>query len=314
MSTAHEHVRVARGIEGLPLVREGFGSGELSYSKVRALTRVATPDTETDLVELARALTASQLDRTVAGYAKAQRNAEPQPEIERRLTWEWNDDGSLTGRFHVGADEGQVFVAAVQRQVEAERQAQREEAQARGIPAGDDRPLPEARADALLAVARMALAAEANTADVIVLPELLVHVEAEADGTVAAQIDDGPNLHPAAAQRLGCDASIQTMIERDGDALHVGRRPARSAGGCVEPFFGRPAGSVPFPAAPAGPGTSTTSSTGSTTGAPTSRTWPRCVGGITTPSTRVAGPCDAPRPVTPRTSRGRHPAAPTYAR
>jgi hypothetical protein len=224
MSTAHEHVRVARAIENLPQVRSSFASGEISYSKVRALTRVATADTETDLVELARTLTASQLDRTVAGYAKAQRNAQPQPEIDRRFSWEWNDDGSVTGRFQLGADEGQVLIAAVQRALEAERLAQQEEARARGLPPGDDRSLPEARADALLAVARAALAADANTADVIVLPELLVHVEADADGTVAAHIDDGPNLHPAAPARLACDAAIQTMIERDGDPLHVGHR------------------------------------------------------------------------------------------
>jgi hypothetical protein len=224
MSTAHEHVRVARAVEALPLMQAGFASGELSYSKVRAITRVATPDTEPDLVELARTLTASQLDRTVRGYAQAERNAAPQPEIERRLSWEWNDDGSVTGRFHLGPDEGHELIAAVQRAVEADRQAQREEARAKGIAVDDERSLAEARADALLAVARAGLAADANTADVIVLPELLVHVEAEADGTVACQIDDGPNLHPAAAERLACDASVQVMIERDGDVLHVGRR------------------------------------------------------------------------------------------
>ena len=44
--TAQEHVRVARALEELPVMRAAFGSGQLSYSKVRAMTRVATPKTE----------------------------------------------------------------------------------------------------------------------------------------------------------------------------------------------------------------------------------------------------------------------------
>src|SRR5437763_10246281 len=43
---AREHVRVARALGGLPLIHEAFACGELSYAKVRALTRVATPAAE----------------------------------------------------------------------------------------------------------------------------------------------------------------------------------------------------------------------------------------------------------------------------
>ncbi|WP_152528539.1 DUF222 domain-containing protein, partial [Gordonia amicalis] len=41
--TAHEQVRVAKSLRELPLIRKAFGAGRLTYSKVRALTRVATP-------------------------------------------------------------------------------------------------------------------------------------------------------------------------------------------------------------------------------------------------------------------------------
>jgi hypothetical protein len=58
--SAREHVRVARALEGLPLVHEGFRRGELSYSKVRAITRIATPEIEAELLEMARWATASQ--------------------------------------------------------------------------------------------------------------------------------------------------------------------------------------------------------------------------------------------------------------
>src|SRR4051812_9451648 len=39
---AREQVRVAHRLAELPLVRETFGAGTLSYSKVRAIARVAT--------------------------------------------------------------------------------------------------------------------------------------------------------------------------------------------------------------------------------------------------------------------------------
>src|SRR3954452_14696611 len=51
---AREHVRVARALRDLPEMREAFSSGELSYSKVRSLTRVATADSEVSLLHLAR--------------------------------------------------------------------------------------------------------------------------------------------------------------------------------------------------------------------------------------------------------------------
>jgi Domain of unknown function (DUF222) len=59
---ARERVRVARRLVELPLIHEAFARGELSYAKVRALTRVAECENEEELLELARHLTASQLD------------------------------------------------------------------------------------------------------------------------------------------------------------------------------------------------------------------------------------------------------------
>src|SRR5436190_23166701 len=58
---AREFVRVARALNELPVIRAAFGRGELTYAKVRALTRVATPECEARLVDLASVLTASQL-------------------------------------------------------------------------------------------------------------------------------------------------------------------------------------------------------------------------------------------------------------
>ena len=67
---AREHVRVARRLPELPRTHAAFACGELSYAKVRALTRVATTETEDELLELARLCTAAQLERTVRAYRR----------------------------------------------------------------------------------------------------------------------------------------------------------------------------------------------------------------------------------------------------
>jgi hypothetical protein len=59
MATAREKVRVAQALKPLPLISETFATGELSYSKVRSLTRVATVNNEADLVAFSLRNTAS---------------------------------------------------------------------------------------------------------------------------------------------------------------------------------------------------------------------------------------------------------------
>src|SRR5436190_14635066 len=94
---AREHVRVARALEGLPLVRAAFCRGERSYSKVRALTRVAGEADEADLVRIALEATAAQLERVVGAY-RGVLSLEDAVEAERRrsLSYRWEDDGSLS--------------------------------------------------------------------------------------------------------------------------------------------------------------------------------------------------------------------------
>src|SRR4029450_11799930 len=73
---AREHVRVARALGTLPLLAQALARGELSYAKVRALTRVATPDTEERLLEVGRAGTAEHVERIVRGWRRVDRQAE----------------------------------------------------------------------------------------------------------------------------------------------------------------------------------------------------------------------------------------------
>lgn len=117
---AREHVRVAHRLEELPLIRVAFAEGRLSYSKVRALSRVENVEREADLLELARHATAAQLDRlvrTYRGVVVAERGAAG-GRPERYVTWSHADDGSLLLRARLPAEEGAVVLAALEAAVE----------------------------------------------------------------------------------------------------------------------------------------------------------------------------------------------------
>src|SRR5436190_14232036 len=76
LGAAREKVRVARALGTLPRLASALARGELSYAKVRALTRVATPETEERLLGVGRAGTAEHVERIVRGWRRVDRNAE----------------------------------------------------------------------------------------------------------------------------------------------------------------------------------------------------------------------------------------------
>jgi len=76
LGAAREKVRTARALESLSETSASMARGELSFSQVRALTRVATPENEGDLLELARGTTVAQLERMVRGFRRGSRRDE----------------------------------------------------------------------------------------------------------------------------------------------------------------------------------------------------------------------------------------------
>ena len=124
LRSAREHVRVARRLDELPQVHTAFREGRLSYSKVRALTRVATEESETDLMYLATHATAGQLDKLVRTYRRVSTAEANDARAERYLTHFWEDDGSLSIHARLPAEDGALFLAAL----EASRDELRERA------------------------------------------------------------------------------------------------------------------------------------------------------------------------------------------
>jgi len=118
MGAAREKVRAARALEELPLTSASMARGELSFSKVRALTRVGTPENEEDLVELARGVTTAQLERMVRAFRKETRKDEADLERvrhERRsLSVFPDDDGMYLVKGRLPAEVGALLMRAVE--------------------------------------------------------------------------------------------------------------------------------------------------------------------------------------------------------
>ena len=95
---AREHVRVAHALAQLPKVSDAMRRGRVSYSKVRAITRVATPETEQSLLDVALAGTAAHVERVVRAWRRTDRAAEADDDRAQqagRTLHTWVDDDGM---------------------------------------------------------------------------------------------------------------------------------------------------------------------------------------------------------------------------
>jgi hypothetical protein len=210
LNAAREHVRVARALENLPRIDAQLRAGRLSYSKVRAITRVATPEQEDGLLNAAMHSTGAQLERLIAGLrrAKSLDNTRAQ-HASRSLTWRTDGDGSLVIRARLCPEEGAVFLKGVEAAKDA-CAASGAEAQVTAE---------QAAADALMAMAETTL--RCGPAAVSGGGRYLVQIATELDpllrgsagaaeetrSTCAAQIEDGPSLPRETLDRILCDSA-----------------------------------------------------------------------------------------------------------
>ena len=232
LGAARERVRVGRRLADLPLITAAFSTGELSYSKVRALTRVATPADEERFVAVGLAMTAEQLERLIRGYRRAVAAGGPVDVNEvhhrRRFGWYWDDDGSLVVNGRLSADDGAVFLAGLGRAADTLR-AEAGPGPVEGPRAGDG--WAAAHADALVAMAETVLAGGVRPAKGTTRHQVVIHVDAATltddtnTGGGRCHLEDGPALSADTARRLACDAGIVYLLEGpDGAPVNVSRR------------------------------------------------------------------------------------------
>src|SRR5207302_5330543 len=117
LGAARERVRVARTLGTLPLLAQALARGELSYAKVRALTRVATPETEERLLGVGRGGTAAQVERIVRGWRRVDRQAEAKESARqhasRALHVYEDEDGTVVVRGRLAPEVGALLRQAV---------------------------------------------------------------------------------------------------------------------------------------------------------------------------------------------------------
>jgi hypothetical protein len=241
LGAAREKVRVAHALTKLPQIAAAMERGALSYSKVRALTRVACPNTEAYFLEIALHGTASHVEKLVRYYRRAKEaeelSREAQQQAARHVSFFYDGDGSLVLKARLPAEIGALVLKALDaavndpavRDVAAEIPTERPEWGLIIPPATDERPSWGARrADALGRIAESFLqhgAEDLNSGD---RQQIVVHVDAEtlADSTAGrCELEEGPSLAAETVRRLACDASIITLLEDEhGEPLNVGRK------------------------------------------------------------------------------------------
>lgn len=235
IGAAREKVRVAHALQKLPKISAAMERGELSYSKARALTRVACEGTEDYFLSIALHGTAHHVETLVRHYRRAQEAEElsraAQQRANRSVAYYYDHDGCMVLKARLPAEAGTLLVKALNAAVEELPVEETPEAP-RPMPAVN---LPQARpdirqrrADALALLAESYLkhgAEEMNAGD---RSQIVVHVSTETLRDKVAgccEIEHGPGVSAETCRRLACDSSVVPIVENEnGDPLNVGRK------------------------------------------------------------------------------------------
>ena len=233
LGAAREKVRVARALATLPRLAQALAHGELSYAKVRALTRVATPELEERLLAIGRAGTAEHVERIVRGWRRMDRKAEQdeaaRQHASRALYVYPAEDGTVTIRGRLAPEVGALLLKALTaaREVLYRRERNRNaDAQANVSTAPPT--MAQQQADALQLLAETALHHGIDPGTPAEHYQVVVHVDAtvlDPDQPGQSVVEDGARVSAETSQRLGCDASRVVMRhDADGRIFEVGAK------------------------------------------------------------------------------------------
>ncbi|HEU4687929.1 MAG TPA: DUF222 domain-containing protein [Vicinamibacterales bacterium] len=222
VGAGREKLRVAHALAELPRISAAMERGTLSYSKAREITRVATPENETYLLEIAEQGTAQQVEKLVRGFRRcleaAEMSREARQQQNRRVSARYDDDGSVILYCVLPAEVGVKVIRAI-------------DIASEDVPAGTSGelvPFAARRADGLALVAESFLKHGASNSDGGDRFQIVVHVAEETLRTKTpgcCQIEDGPSTAAETARRFACDASVVALTENeDGEPLNLGRK------------------------------------------------------------------------------------------
>jgi 5-methylcytosine-specific restriction endonuclease McrA len=238
---AREKVRVAHALAKLPVISAAFRKGRVSYSKVRAMTRVATRKNENFLMGIAEHGTAAHVEKLVSQYRRLKRNEALEQENRahalRELSWYIDDDGMWVVRGRFTAEQGVLISKALEGAMD--EMFEERNGEPKGVSTelskGEDRcvsyphPIAVRRADALERMAEGYLAGEGH--DRCGGDRYLVHIHSDAetlkaDGEGAeSELEDHGRVSAETSRRMACDASVVQWHETNKrDPLNIGRK------------------------------------------------------------------------------------------
>lgn len=218
VATAREWIRVGRKLIELPDLEHAFSTGTLSYSKVRTLSRIATPDTVQELIDIAQMTPVDYLGHALAAWSKKnetddQRTARHQ--LQRRLSYRVEPDGMISGSFRMPPAEAGIVMTAIDAQMMRRRalavagRATHSEIHA---PAGVHPSVAQQRADALVDVA-MGIGGS-------VITELIVHVRGD-----GCTLDNGTPLNDSVVAAMVPSAHLRALIhDAEGRPINASSR------------------------------------------------------------------------------------------
>jgi len=241
MGAARERVRVAHALPALPKISAEFREGKVSYSKVRAMTRAATPENEDVLLNIARHGTANQVEKLVRHYRRYQRIEKLKEEnirfAQRRFSLRQDDDDTWVISGRLTAEQGVLLQKALdlgleqlfqeQKNVPDEVEAQQEASHP--VSESFSNSFEARRSDALARMAEAFIAntnSQANGGDACLVN---IHTDVDtlmADGEGAtSQTEDGGRVSAETSRRLACDASVVHWLDtHKGEPLSIGRK------------------------------------------------------------------------------------------
>jgi len=232
---ARERVRVARALGTLPQLTEALARGQLSYAKVRALTRVATPESEARLVKVGRAGTAAHVEQIVRAWRRVDRRAEAREaarqHASRTLRLSQGEDGTVVVHARLTPEVGALLRRALDAAREMLHQRSRRTGEAlRAIDASMEAPTRgQQHVDALALLCETALHHALDPGAPGERYQVVVHVDAAvlADPAQPGQsvLEEVGHVPAETAQRLACDASRVVMRhDAQGRLLEIGAR------------------------------------------------------------------------------------------
>ena len=242
MSAAREKVRVANALSKLPKISDGFSKGRLSYSKVRAMTRIADETNEDYLLMIAKHGTAHHVEKLVAKYRYAKRLQDAgranEQHRDRELSHYYDHDGCLVIRARMPAEQGALIVKALEMAMDANKTGMdvydfpvgaasaakvakvANEADDVTAETSDREPIAARRVDALAEIAETYMNNDESSGSTADRYQVVVHVTAE-----TSHIEDGPHVTAETSRRIACDCSVVGVKEdENGEPLSIGRR------------------------------------------------------------------------------------------